>query len=202
MARLNRVERQRKLAEALRENPLQTDEDLAQHFGVSVPTIRLDRLHLGIPELRLRSEGLARLSVVHTRTLKRPDMVGDLVDLVIGQSGRSLLTTDESMAFAGSGIIQSHFIYAQADSLALAVVDGESAVTGLANAKFKHVVEAGQQIVAGAEVIRRRSNRWVVLVISRVGDNTVFRGKFVVLTDPFHGHKLEAKKDRKEEALP
>ncbi len=202
MARLNRVERQRKLAESLRENPLQTDEDLAQQFGVSVPTIRLDRLHLGIPELRLRSEGLARLSVVHTRTLKRQDMVGDLVDLVIGQSGRSLLTTDESMAFVGSGIIQSHFIYAQADSLALAVVDGDSAVTGLANAKFKHVVGAGQQIVAGAEVIRRRGNRWVVLVISRVGDNTVFRGKFVVLTDPFDGHKLGVKKDRKEEALP
>ncbi|AUW94523.1 MAG: transcription factor FapR [Sulfobacillus thermosulfidooxidans] len=200
MARLNRVERQRKLAEAIRENPLQTDEDLAQRFSVSVPTIRLDRLHLGIPELRLRSEGLARLSVVHTRTLKRQDMVGDLIDLVIGQSGRSLLRTDESMAFAQSGVVQSHFIFAQADSLALAVVDGAMAVTGLANAKFKNMVHAGQQIIAGAEVIRRQGHRWVVLVISRVGDVTVFRGKFVVLTDPFDG-KAKVSMDNKEGAL-
>ncbi len=200
MARLNRMERQRKLAEALRDNPLQTDEDLAQRFGVSVPTVRLDRLHLGIPELRLRSEGLARLSVVHTRTLKRQDMVGDLIDLVIGQSGRSLLRTDESMAFALSGVVQSHFIFAQADSLALAVVDGETAVTGLANAKFKHMVQAGQQIISGAEVIRRQGHRWVVLVISRVGENTVFRGKFVVLTDPLNG-KANVSMDRKEGAL-
>lgn len=200
MARLNRMERQRKLAEALRDNPLQTDEDLAQRFGVSVPTVRLDRLHLGIPELRLRSEGLARLSVVHTRTLKRQDMVGDLIDLVIGQSGRSLLRTDESMAFALSGVVQSHFIFAQADSLALAVVDGETAVTGLANAKFKHMVQAGQQIISGAEVISRQGHRWVVLVISRVGEITVFRGKFVVLTDPFNG-KTNVSMDRKEGAL-
>ncbi len=200
MVRLNRVERQRKLADALREDPLQTDEDLAQRFGVSIPTIRLDRLHLGIPELRLRSEGLARLSVVHTRTLKRQDMVGDLIDLVIGQSGRSLLRTDESMTFAQSGMVQAHFIFAQADSLALAVVDGAIAVTGLANSKFKHVVLAGQQIVSGAEVLRRRGNRWVVLVISRVGEMIVFRGKFVVLTDPFD-EKTQRSVDHKEGAF-
>ena len=33
-------------------DPLQTDEALAQRFGVSVQTIRLDRLELGLPEMR------------------------------------------------------------------------------------------------------------------------------------------------------
>ena len=38
----------------LKEDPFLTDEELSELFGVSIPTIRLDRLELGIPELRER----------------------------------------------------------------------------------------------------------------------------------------------------
>ena len=52
MSRIKKEERQQLLREKLNISPFTTDEELATYFGVSVPTIRLDRLALGIPELR------------------------------------------------------------------------------------------------------------------------------------------------------
>ena len=44
--------RHRSLKKLLRDNPFSTDEQLAKMLDVSVQTIRLDRVALGIPELR------------------------------------------------------------------------------------------------------------------------------------------------------
>ncbi len=181
MARLGRSERQRLLKERIRENPLQTDEELARYFGVSVPTIRLDRFHLGIPELRLRSEGLARQAVRGLRAMSRQEMVGELVDLDLGRSGRSVMDTTAAMGFERTGVLRGHYIFAQADSLALAVVDGDVVLTGLVNAKYKQPVMAGEQIWATAEVLRHMGPRWVVLVVSTVRELPVFRAKMVVV---------------------
>lgn len=186
MAKLGRAERQRLLQQRIRDNPLQTDEELAQYFGVSVPTIRLDRFHLGIPELRLRSEGLARQAVRGLRAMGRQEMVGDLVDLDLGRSGRSVMDTTPDMGFERTGVLRGHYIFAQADSLALAVVDGDVVLTGLVNAKYKQPVLAGEQIAATAEVLRHVGSRWVVLVVSSVKDVPVFRAKFVVVAVDRH----------------
>ncbi len=184
MGKLGRVERQRLLKKYLEDNPLKTDEELARYFGVSVPTIRLDRFQLGIPELRLRTQGLARQAITNLRALNRGEMVGELVDLSLGHFGRSVLDTDASMGFEKTGILRGHYIFAQADSLAIAVVDGEVVLTGLVYAKFKAPVQAGERIVATAEVLRHMGNRWVVLVVSQVDDRPVFRAKLVVVAAP------------------
>lgn len=49
MARVKKKERQQLLLQQVKEKPFLTDEELAQKLGVSVQTIRLDRLELGIP---------------------------------------------------------------------------------------------------------------------------------------------------------
>ena len=61
MARLNlpKKARQRELMERLKADPFLTDEELSDIFHVSVQTIRLDRLELGIPELRERIKNVA-----------------------------------------------------------------------------------------------------------------------------------------------
>ena len=51
---MQKKERQRRLIEQLKEDPFLTDEELSELFNVSIQTIRLDRLELGIPELRER----------------------------------------------------------------------------------------------------------------------------------------------------
>ncbi|MDD2433523.1 MAG: DeoR family transcriptional regulator, partial [Clostridia bacterium] len=52
--KLDKKRRQLELLKLIETNPFVTDEELAKHFAVSVQTIRLDRLELDIPELRMR----------------------------------------------------------------------------------------------------------------------------------------------------
>ena len=180
MTKIDRRERQRLLKDLIQTDPLQTDEDLAKTLGVSVPTVRLDRTQLGIPELRTRSEGLARRAQA-VRALGRNELVGDLVDLDLGHTACSVLDTDRSMGFPRTGILRGHYLFAQADSLALAVVDGDVVLTGLVNVKFKQPVQAGEKVVASAQIVRRMGARWVVQVVSTVRDMPVFRAKFLVV---------------------
>jgi len=159
-------ERQEELQRIIRDDPFLTDEELADHFNVSVQTIRLDRMALGIPELRERTREVARRAYGQVKTLASREIVGDLVDIDLARRGVSIL---------------SHFILAQADSLALAIIDSEVALTGLANIKYRRPVKVGERLVARAEVIREKGpDTSVVLVETFVGDEQVFRGKFVV----------------------
>jgi len=173
------------LREKLRENPFLSDEELARIFGVSVQTIRLDRLALGIPELRERTKSVAERTYGVVRALGAKEIVGELIDITLGQSGISILETTEEMAFERTRVIRGQYIYAQAESLAIALLDADVALTGLANIKFKRPVYVGERLVAKAEVIRRKGDHHVVLVETRVGPEKVFRGKFVVFAvDP------------------
>lgn len=58
--RRNKKERQELLQQTIIATPFITDEELAGKFGVSIQTIRLDRLELSIPELRERIKTLQR----------------------------------------------------------------------------------------------------------------------------------------------
>ena len=180
MKSASKVERHRQVIDRLRDNPFLTDAELAEIFKVSVQTIRLDRLALGIPELRERVKEVAERTHGQVKSLGSKEIVGELIDITLGQSGISVLETTESMVFERSRIVRGHFIFAQADSLAIALIDADVVLTGLANIKFKRPVQVGEKLIAKGEVIRRRGNKYVVLVITRVADDQVFRGKFVV----------------------
>lgn len=177
----SRSERLRHLADKLEANPFLTDEELAASFGVSVQTVRLDRLALGIPELRERVRQVAQRTYGRVRSLGSAEIVGDLIDIAIEERAISVLTTTEDMAFERTGIVRGHYIFAQADSLAIALVNAPVALTGLANVKFKRPVRVGEKLIAKAEVIRRKGNKLVVLVQTWVGQDLVFRGKFVAV---------------------
>lgn len=60
MSRQGRNERRKALRELLQKDPFLTDWQLAERLGVSVATIRLDRMALDIPELRERGENHRR----------------------------------------------------------------------------------------------------------------------------------------------
>ncbi len=180
MKSASKVERHRQVIDKLRDNPFLTDAELADIFKVSVQTIRLDRLALGIPELRERVKEVAERTHGQVKSLGSKEIVGELIDITLGQSGISVLETTESMVFERSRIVRGHFIFAQADSLAIALIDADVVLTGLANIKFKRPVQVGEKLIAKGEVLRRKGNKYVVLVVTRVGDDQVFRGKFVV----------------------
>lgn len=174
-------ERQKSLSEKIVKDPFLTDEELCEHFGVSVQTIRLDRLELGIPELRERIKSVAEGIYSKVRTISGKEIVGELLDIDLGKKGISILETNDSMAFEKTNIVRGQFIYAQAESLAIAAIDADVALIGVANIKYKKPVRAGQKLVAQAEIIKRRGNKFFVWVRIKLKMQEVFRGKFILV---------------------
>lgn len=175
-------ERQNVLLEKINLYPFMTDEELAEFFSVSVPTIRLDRLELGIPELRERIKDVAENNYSKVKSLQSKEIFGELVDLNLNQNGLSILETDESMAFEKTKIIRGHFIYSLAESLAIAVIDAHVALVGVANIKYKTPVYAGTKLVAKAEVRRIKENKFIVWVKIYEKNVEFFRGKFILVS--------------------
>lgn len=175
-------ERQNKLVEKLKEDPFLTDEDLAEQLGVSVPTVRLDRLELGVPELRQRIRDMASKNHNKVRTLSSNEIIGEIVELNLGESAISILDTTNQMVFAQSKIVRGHYIYSMAESVAIAVIDADVALVGVANIKYKHPVYAGSKLIAKVTIKQKRPKGkhivWVMIYNKQV---EVFRGKFLLV---------------------
>ncbi len=182
MARLKKKERQLLLIEQVKEKPFLTDEELASKLSVSVQTIRLDRLALGIPELRGRIRKMAETAQNKVKSIKRDDVVGELIDLELGRSGISILRITDDMVFSQSKIAKGYYMFSQANSLALAVMDTQMAVTGVANVKYKVPVHVGEKLVAKAEIVKVRGNKYFVWVKTKKDVEEVFRAKFIMVS--------------------
>ncbi len=173
-------ERHRRLRELLEDDPFVTDAELARVLGVSVQTVRLDRLELGIPEARKRTRQLAEEATSKVRSVATGEVIGELVHVALGVDAVSVLEPTSDMAFRRTGIVRGHHIFAQANSLAVALVDAEVALTGSANVKFLRPVRRGERLTAKATVTRRSGRKYYVDVVSTAGGEEVFRGEFVV----------------------
>lgn len=176
MVRISREKRHALLRKRLEENPFINDEELAEEFSVSIATIRLDRMALGIPELRIRIKQRAQaLLPQHHMT----HVVGELIDCTIGKSGLSMLIATEDMVDSAH-IVRSQFLYAQANSLTRAVLNQPVCITAVGNVKYKQPVTVGDKLIAKAEVIRQRNQKYYVWVTIRKKAKEVFRAKFIM----------------------
>lgn len=181
MARVKKECRQRMLLEQVKEKPFLTDEKLAALLGVSVQTIRLDRIALGIPELRERVKKMAERAQAKIRSISSGEIVGELIDLELGKSGISVMEVTEEMVFAKTQVARGHHVFSQANSLALAVIDAATAVTGVANIKYKIPIHMGDKLVAKAEIVKKRGNKYFIWVKTRSDAQEVFRAKFIMV---------------------
>jgi len=175
-------ERHKRLLDIIKEDPFMTDEDIAEYLEVSVPTVRLDRLELGIPELRQRIREVASLNHQKVKALHADEIVGEIVEIKLGESGVSILDTTEDMVFSQSRIVRGHYIYSLAESLAISVIDAEIALVGVANIKYKIPVYAGSKLVAKATVKKSRNRSYIVWVFIYHKRKEVFRGKFILVS--------------------
>jgi acyl-coenzyme A thioesterase PaaI-like protein len=179
---LCKADRHSILAKYIKGNPFLTDDDLAQVLGVSIQTIRLDRAEMNIPELRVRLKKMARGVYGQVRSLGSDEFVGELVDLEVGRQGISVLTVGRDMLLSKSEVARGHLLVAQANTLAVALIDTEVALTGTAKISFKRPVFCGEKIVARAFISRKKGNKYMVRVSSRVRNEIVFEGKFLVFS--------------------
>jgi hypothetical protein len=99
---LTKPQRLEAVREAIADNPFITDEMLASRFLVSAQTVRLDRLQLGIPEVRTRTRRVAEGAYRKLRSLSGREIIGDLYELERGVRALSVLETSVDMVFEKS----------------------------------------------------------------------------------------------------
>lgn len=177
--RLKKQERQNRLANELQINPFLTDEELAQSFSVSIQTVRLDRMELGIPELRERIKHVAEQKLDPVKSLQLNEVIGELLDLQLDHSAISLLEIREEHVFSRTLVARGHYIFAQANSLAVAVVNADVVLTGAARIRFIRPIRLGEKLLAKATV-RSAAGQIKVRVETRVEGELVFSGTFRV----------------------
>ncbi len=175
-----RKARQAELLQKIEADPFLTDQELADTFGVSVQTIRLDRMQLSVPEVRERIKSVAQQTATKVRSLGETEVTGELLDLELGQRALSVLEPTAQMAFARSGIVRGHHLFAQANSLAISLVDAPVALTGTATVRFCQPVKVGERLVAKAQVIEKTKNKYTVEVRTKVQEQEILVGTFVV----------------------
>lgn len=174
-------ERQLLLKKLLIDNPFLTDEELSEHYKVSVQTIRLDRLESGIPELRERLKNVATQTMKEqVISLDSDEVIGDIIDIKLDESALSIFDVTTDHVFQRNNIARGHHLFAQANSLAVAIMDDDLALTAKATIDFVKPVKAGDRVVARAKVHKESlsEKRTIVEVISTVADIDVFIGEF------------------------
>ncbi|RHW36446.1 transcription factor FapR [Neobacillus notoginsengisoli] len=179
--RRNKKERQQELVLTIKENPFITDEELAELFSVSVQTIRLDRLELSIPELRERIKHVAEKRFEdEVRSLPLEEVIGEIIDMELDQSAISILDIKKEHVFKRNRIARGHHLFAQANSLAVAVINDELALTAKSSLRFKRSVHEGERVIAKAKVtgFDHEHGRTFVEVKSYVNNEPVFIGEF------------------------
>ncbi|MEJ6952160.1 transcription factor FapR [Natronospora cellulosivora (SeqCode)] len=177
--KMNKKERQTKLNILLEENPLLTDKQLSERFNVSIQTIRLDRLEMGIPEVRERTKNAAS-AYARLKSVSEGEVIGDLIALELDNYAESILITTQEMALQRSKIIRGHYLFAQANSLAVAVVDASNVLTGMSNLNFHQPVHINDKIRARAEVIKKEKYKYDISVKTYIDDLLVFEGDFII----------------------
>ncbi|GAA0349717.1 transcription factor FapR [Bacillus horti] len=180
MAKRSKKERQDLLLDTLKKNPFMTDEELSELFQVSVQTIRLDRLEKAIPELRERIKTVAEQNYDEVRSLLAHEVIGEIIDLQLDQSAISILDIRSEHVFTRNQIARGHHLFAQANSLAVAIINDELALTASAEIRFLRAVKLGERVVAKAKVEEKAEDRTKVQVESYIGEELVFSGRFIV----------------------
>jgi hypothetical protein len=171
--------RQQRLAKLLDDNPMATDQELATLLGVSVSTMRLDRALMGIPELRERIKRMAQEAGSKLRSLSQSEIVGDLLELEPNRWALSVLRTTREMAFRTTDILWDHYIYAQASSIAVAVIETAAVIIDSMRGEYKGQARVGDVLIARAKVGVSKDNRYIVSVRTRIGEKEIFVGRFI-----------------------
>lgn len=179
--RQHRKERHLSLKERLKEDPFLTDKQLAEELKVSVATIRLDRMALDIPELRARAKNIASSVYSKLRALQGEEVIGELINLELGRQGTSVLLVTEEMVFERNQILRGHFLFAQGNSLAVAIVNSDLALTKSSQVRFHQPVKSGDRVVAQATTSAVQGSHYTIQVESKVQAEVVFQGEYVVV---------------------
>jgi len=91
-----------------------------------------------------------------------------------------MLTTEE-MVLSRRSVVRGHYLFFQANSLAVAVIPATAVLTRDAEVHYLAPVGVGEKLIAHATVVQVEGRHYRVEVKIRRGTEEVFRGVFVVV---------------------
>ncbi|EES40485.1 putative transcription factor FapR [Staphylococcus caprae M23864:W1] len=188
--KLKKDERRIAIRNAIEANPFITDNELCEKFDVSIQTIRLDRTHLNIPELRKRIKLVAEQNYGQIKSIEANEIIGDLIQVEPDVKAQSLIEITEDYVFAKTQIARGHILFAQSNSLCIALIHNPTVLTQESQVEFVEKVKLNDTVRAEAQVINKTSKHYVIEVNSFVKDKLVFKGKFkmfYISEDEFNG---------------
>lgn len=174
------AERHVRIKTEIEKNPFVSDGDLAALLGVSIHTIRADRRKIGIPEVRKRGKDITHNLFAQSRALSRQEIIGQILEIAPDKEGLSLLETTADMGLEKTGIVRGHILFAQANTIANAMVDAEIALTAEAKIEYIAPAYAGERILAKAKIIGTQKRRRTVEVVLKTQKDVVFHGTFII----------------------
>jgi acyl-coenzyme A thioesterase PaaI-like protein len=181
---LKKSERRMELVRVLSEDPFATDDQLAARFHVSIATIRLDRQAMNIPEARERIRRVAANRRDDVRALLQQEVIGELVDLQLNRMAVSRLRVEAEHVFSRTGIVRGHYLFAQVNSLATAVMDADVALTARTDLRFYRPVKLGEVLRARVDVVSEHFGVTKCRTCVKSAGETVLDGVILVVMDP------------------
>ncbi|MGV3096679.1 transcription factor FapR, partial [Staphylococcus borealis] len=155
-----------------------TVTDVCEQFEVGIQTIRLDRTNLNIRELRKRIKIVAEQNYEQIRALEANEVVGDLIQVEPDITAQSLIEITEESVFAKTQIARGHVLFAQANSLCVALIHKSTVLTQESNVAFIEKVKLDDTVRAEARVVNKTAQHYIIEVNSYVRDTLVFKGTF------------------------
>jgi hypothetical protein len=114
-------------------------------------------------------------------SMKREEVLGEIIELEPDRLALSVLQTSREYAFRHTDLVADHYVYAQAAALAIAAIEIEMAVVGSARVSFKRYAVVGDRLIARAKVGIHKEDKYAVSVHTRVGSSEIFVARFVIV---------------------
>lgn len=178
MAKLKKEIRRQAIREAIDKNPFITDHELSTQFNVSIQTVRLDRTHLNIPELRKRIQQVAEKNHARIRSIEGNEIIGNVIDVTPDERATSVIHINEESVFSRNQIARGHVVFAQANSLCVALIHKPVVLTQSSEVQFIKPVKLHDTVKAEAQMIEVKDDYYIIKVKSYVREDLVFTGTF------------------------
>lgn len=110
------------------------------------------------------------------RSLQQSEVIGDVVELQLNRSASSMLQVAAVHVFSRTGIVRGHILFAQVNSLAIAMIDADLALTAKSELRYYRPVHLGETVWARADIVGGRFGAAKCRVSSQVGTEIVLEG--------------------------
>jgi acyl-coenzyme A thioesterase PaaI-like protein len=125
------------------------------------------------------------MMVLNTHLKIDERLCGELAELKDGYA-RVVLKTTEQMAADDAGLVHGGFLFGAADYAAMAAVNDPNVVLAGSSCKFLAPSKTGETIEFEAKVTQRDGAKYLLEVVGRSNDTTVFSGEFKAVVTKEH----------------